>query len=642
MRYLLPVFLKKRFFYSLGQFLLLLVAQTVFAQSEVAPWGNVTGIRRQGQLFEFETSIEVVSKDGSHAVSTAKERQRPLYSRNGRVQVARTNIDSLHIRETVMDRGVGRIKINLLLNSHVDTIPGGIFFCLKLPAKDYGNGRLHLINAYADSVNVNARGFDVRSATCQFKIMFDEALAVIIKKDTATKDLLVYLQLARGKLHKGDSLQRNFTIKVAGNIDRSPVSIAIDTTKPGRPFDGLGGNFRLQNPKYDPQVINYCLDHLRVAWGRVEMPWRYWQPNEERDTSDTVKLHPAVVKAMEMAQRLSKMGIPLILSAWFPPNWAVTGKVNFRPVNGVWGNPLDPAKMPEIYQSITDYILYLQQHYGVAINLFSFNESDLGINVRLTAEQHDELIKGLGTYFLAHGLKTKMLLGDNSDATSYEFIYPAMNDPAAQPYIGAISFHSWRGWDPKTLQKWADAATKIKVPLIIGEGSIDAQAWGYPQVFQEPSYALQEINLYTRLLAICQPLSILQWQLTTDYSPLIGGGIFGNNEPLHPGQRFWNLKQLASTPAHLYAMPVNGNNNNITCAALGDNDKGIYTLHLVNNGAKRQITLTGLPASLKVIRLYVTNKKSSMKEEHLIKVEGNEIIFKVKASSYYTLVGSIH
>ena len=642
MRYLLPVFLKKRFFYSLGQFLLLLVAQTVFAQSEVAPWGNVTGIRRQGQLFEFETSIEVVSKDGSHAVSTAKERQRPLYSRNGRVQVVRTNIDSLHIRETVMDRGVGRIKINLLLNSHVDTIPGGIFFCLKLPAKDYGNGRLHLINAYADSVNVNARGFDVRSATCQFKIMFDEALAVIIKKDTATKDLLVYLQLARGKLHKGDSLQRNFTIKVAGNIDRSPVSIAIDTTKPGRPFDGLGGNFRLQNPKYDPQVINYCLDHLRVAWGRVEMPWRYWQPNEERDTSDTVKLHPAVVKAMEMAQRLSKMGIPLILSAWFPPNWAVTGKVNFRPVNGVWGNPLDPAKMPEIYQSITDYILYLQQHYGVAINLFSFNESDLGINVRLTAEQHDELIKGLGTYFLAHGLKTKMLLGDNSDATSYEFIYPAMNDPAAQPYIGAISFHSWRGWDTKTLQKWADAATKIKVPLIIGEGSIDAQAWGYPQVFQEPSYALQEINLYTRLLAICQPLSILQWQLTTDYSPLIGGGIFGNNEPLHPGQRFWNLKQLASTPAHLYAMPVNGNNNNITCAALGDNDKGIYTLHLVNNGAKRQITLTGLPASLKVIRLYVTNEKSSMKEEHLIKVEGNEIIFKVKASSYYTLVGSIH
>ena len=636
------MFLKKRFFYSLGQFLLLLVAQTVFAQSEVAPWGNVTGIRRQGQLFEFETSIEVVSKDGSHAVSTAKERQRPLYSRNGRVQVVRTNIDSLHIRETVMDRGVGRIKINLLLNSHVDTIPGGIFFCLKLPAKDYGNGRLHLINAYADSVNVNARGFDVRSATCQFKIMFDEALAVIIKKDTATKDLLVYLQLARGKLHKGDSLQRNFTIKVAGNIDRSPVSIAIDTTKPGRPFDGLGGNFRLQNPKYDPQVINYCLDHLRVAWGRVEMPWRYWQPNEERDTSDTVKLHPAVVKAMEMAQRLSKMGIPLILSAWFPPNWAVTGKVNFRPVNGVWGNPLDPAKMPEIYQSITDYILYLQQHYGVAINLFSFNESDLGINVRLTAEQHDELIKGLGTYFLAHGLKTKMLLGDNSDATSYEFIYPAMNDPAAQPYIGAISFHSWRGWDTKTLQKWADAATKIKVPLIIGEGSIDAQAWGYPQVFQEPSYALQEINLYTRLLAICQPLSILQWQLTTDYSPLIGGGIFGNNEPLHPGQRFWNLKQLASTPAHLYAMPVNGNNNNITCAALGDNDKGIYTLHLINNGAKRQITLTGLPASLKVIRLYVTNKKSSMKEEHLIKVEGNEIIFKVKASSYYTLVGSIH
>jgi hypothetical protein len=641
------MFLKKRFFCALIQFLFLFVSQAIYAQSELEPWGNVTGIRRHGQLFEFETSIAVLSKDSSHSVSTAKEKQRPLYSRDGSVQVVKTNIDSLHIRETVTDKGAGRININLLLNSHADTIPGGIFFCLKLPVAAYGNGRPHLINAYADSLNtllssgVNATGFDLRSATCQFKITFGEALAVTFKKDTATKDLLVYLWLASGGLPNGDSLQRNFTIKVAGNIDRSPVGIAIDTTKPGRPFDGLGGNFRLQNPKYDPQVINYCLDNLRVAWGRVEMPWRFWQPNEVRDTSDTVKLHPAVVKAMEMAQRLNKMGIPLILSAWFPPNWAVTGKVNFRPVNGVWGNPLDPAKMPEIYKSITDYILYLQQHYGIAINLFSFNESDLGINIRLTAEQHDELIKGLGAYFLAHGLKTKMLLGDNSDATSYKFIYPAMNDPAAQPYIGAISFHSWRGWDDKTLQKWADAATQIKVPLIVGEGSIDAQAWGYPQVFQEPSYALQEINLYTRLLAICQPLSILQWQLTTDYSPLIGGGIFGNKEPLHPGQRFWNLKQLASTPAHLYAMPVKCDNNNMTCAALGDNDKGIYALHLVNNGATRQVTLTGLPASLKVARLYVTNKKLSMKEENL-EVKGSEIIFKAKATSYYTLVCSLH
>ena len=637
------MFPKKRFTYALLQFLFLLISQAVFAQSELAPWGNVTGIRRHGQLFEFETSIKVVSKNGSYSDSTAKERQRPVYTRNDHEQIVKTNIDSLHIREIVKDEGSGKININLMLNTHADVVVDGIFFCIKLPAKDYGNGEVHLVKA--DSSNtllpVTANGFDIPAATQQFKIAFSEALPVIVKKDTASNNIVIYLPLIRGELHKGDSLLRNFTIKVSGNIDKSPISIAIDTTKPGRPFDGLGGNFRLQHPN-DPEVINYCLDNLRVAWARVEMPWRFWQPNQTRDSSDTSKLHPAVVKAMEMAQRLNKMGIPLILSAWFPPNWAITGKVNFRPVNGVWGNPLDPAKMPEIYQSITDYILYLKKHYGVEISLFSFNESDLGINIRLTGEQHDELIKGLGAYFSTHGLKTKMLLGDNSDATSYKFIYPALNDPAAQPYIGAISFHSWRGWDNNTLQKWADAATRINVPLMVGEGSIDAQAWGYPQIFQEPTYALQEINLYTRLLAICQPLSILQWQLTADYSPLIGGGIFGNNEPLHPGQRFWNLKQFSSTPAHLYAMPVNCNNNNITCAALGDNGKGIYTLHLVNNGTKRQVTITGLPENLQMIKLYLTNNKSSMKEENSIKIKNNTIIFNAKATSYYMLTCSTH
>ena len=115
-----------------------------------------------------------------------------------------------------------------------------------------------------------------------------------------------------------------------------------------------------------------------------------------------------------------------------------------------------------------------------------------------------------------------MLLGDNSDATTFQFIEPALNDSASHRYIGAISFHSWRGWDKATLEKWAHAATQLKKPLTVAEGSIDAQAWGYPQIFLEPMYALNEINLYIRLLSICQPETILQWQLTSDYSLLAG------------------------------------------------------------------------------------------------------------------------
>ena len=67
---------------------------------------------------------------------------------------------------------------------------------------------------------------------------------------------------------------------------------------------------------------------------------------------------------------------------------------------------------------------YLKNLYGVETVAFSFNESDLGINVRHTGMEHAEFIKGLGAHMASRGLATKLLLGDNSDATTFDFIIP--------------------------------------------------------------------------------------------------------------------------------------------------------------------------------------------------------------------------
>jgi hypothetical protein len=290
-----------------------------------------------------------------------------------------------------------------------------------------------------------------------------------------------------------------------------------------------------------------------------------------------------------------------------------------------------------IYQSIADYIQFLQDQFAVRIQFFSFNESDLGIYVRQTGEQHDDLIKGLGKYFLSRGLKTKILLGDNSDATTYAFIEPSLRDTSAHPYIGAVSFHSWRGWETRLLSQWATASREINLPLIVGEGSIDAAAWGYPTIFLEQTYAMQEINLYIKLMAICQPLSILQWQLTSDYSPLIGGGIFGKEGPLEPTQRFWNLKQLASTPAGLNYLPVVCDRPNVTCAAIGNVGEGKYVLHIVNNGAERKVTLDGIPSVIHSFKIISTGKTLSMKEGPAVEVRKNEAIFILLSGCFTTL-----
>ena len=88
----------------------------------------------------------------------------------------------------------------------------------------------------------------------------------------------------------------------------------------------------MQNAKTDPQVIDYSLDNIRVAWGRVEMPWSLWQPEEGVDPLAVARagnLNPRVHQAMEMARRLAQKGMPVIVSAWQAPAWAVLGSTGF-------------------------------------------------------------------------------------------------------------------------------------------------------------------------------------------------------------------------------------------------------------------------------------------------------------------------
>lgn len=624
-------------------FLLFSLYPKAYSQTEVEPWGNITGIRVNGQLMEFESSLREVSIDGHTIQATALERQHPKYEREGNKQIVITNIDSFYFTQNVVeDIANSSAKVSVHFTAKKQTDSARLFFCLRLPVS-YVNGKITKPETYFSSIRtdkiVMARHLVVMGKLQQLSLSFDTLIPVIIKKEDSS--FVMCLPLQNGCLQIGQTGDITFTIRASGKVDTRPVSIHFDTKNVGRTFAGFGGNFRLQNPKTDPQVIDYCLNNMRVAWGRVEMPFQFWQPNKDSNPIDSAKagkLHPHVKESMEMAARLAKMNIPIILTAWSAPRWAITGDISRGPrPNGVWGNPLDTTNLQATYKSIADYIVYLKDAYGADVKLFSFNESDLGINIRQTGEEHAALIKGLGAYFQSRGLLTKMLLGDNSDASTYSFIYPAMKDEATHPYIGAISFHSWRGWDTETLQKWEDAASQMKLPLIIGEGSIDAAAYAYPAIFQEQTYAIKEINLYTRLLAICQPLTILQWQLTADYSPLIGGGIFGNTDSLHPGQRFWNLKQLASVPKDISAMSATVSQPYISCAAQGDNKRGVYAIHIVNNGATRAATIAGFPPGVKQVKSLVTSKELNMKKSALVVTNG-QIKLTLKTESYTTLI----
>jgi hypothetical protein len=624
--------------------LAVLTVPGVSAQTEVMAWGNMTGIRVDGELMEFESSFRVVEKDWSAIDFTGRERHATQYGRESAAHVVKSSVQRILFEQRVEDLGEGVAAVSLSYASDTARRIEGVYYSFALPEKRYANGSVtvggkRILLSGATLEKGAGRQIVVEGAGRTLKLDFPTAATVAVRREG--RDAVLYIQLMNGNLRKGQKGNIRFTVTAGGEIDHAPVEVNVDRTNPGRLFAGLGGNFRLQNPTGDPQVIDYCLGNMRVAFGRVEMPWMTWQPDENADPlaeARSGKLNERVTASMKMAQRLNAIGMPVVVSAWFPPVWALADKTGARRGGGgVAALRLDPAKTRQIYKSITDYLVALKQLYGVEAYAFSFNESDIGIDVLHTAEEHAVFIKELGAYMASRGLTTKMLLGDNSDATTFDFIVPSLNDPETHRYIAAVSFHSWRGCDDETLRKWAAAAQRLNLPLIIGEGSTDAAAWRYPQIFLEPTFALYEINLYIRIAAICQPLSILQWQLTSDYSLLWGGGIFRSEGALRPTQRFWNLKQLAATPANVFTLPFTCNNGDVNCAAFGNLSRDEYAIQLVNNGAARKATVQGLPNRTERTA-YVTSQSLDMQQIACVQTDDGSITLDLPPTAFVTVV----
>lgn len=656
--------------------LLLGFAGAALSQPETTAMGNVTGIRVDGQLIGVNSSMCVVRPDWS---GNLRGGGRNSFSRDGKVVTVRIQPPTprpgapaapapppqpgrlppgpaFSAVEAVEDTGAGTARIDLEYAFPAAADIAGAYLCLQLPSATYSGGRMQLIDPVAPApaevslaprnqdqneyVHATASGVRFVTQRQQLEVMFPEPTEVVVRDDRRQKsfDLHVYLAVLSGKATENQTAKKRFYVKVSGEVDKSPAEIVVDASRPGNLFAGLGGDFRLQTPR-DPTVIQYNLDNMRVVYARVAMPWRTWHPKEDVDPLEEARagrIAPDVQQAMEMAKKLALKGMPVIVSDWSPPSWALVGGAE----GNLRGGFLDPAKMDHIKASLASYLVFLKEKYGVEAVAYSFNESDIGIDVRQTSREHADLIKTLGPYFASRGLATKLLLGDIGNAYPISFIKDGMEDLEVGKYVYAISFHSWRGCTDENLAAWGAAARALNVPLIVAEGGSDSNAHQYPQIFVERSFALSEIELYERILAIAQPKSILHWQLTADYSLPAGGGVYGDNGPLRPTQRFWNLKQLAATPPNVFFLPAKCDRLGLTCTAFGDIASGVYAVHVVNTGAARTTTLTGLPAEVKQLRMWVTDEKRGMEEGARVPVVNGKAQFTLDPTSYTTLVSA--
>ncbi|MDD3160373.1 MAG: hypothetical protein PHX49_00405 [Bacteroidales bacterium] len=104
------------------------VATPLSAQTEVMAWGNMTGVRVDGELIEFESSLRVAADGWSTIQATGKERQRPSYHREGERQTVTTRIGKLTFKQVVTDmqRGVAQVEITTKSDTTLRAAEGGI------------------------------------------------------------------------------------------------------------------------------------------------------------------------------------------------------------------------------------------------------------------------------------------------------------------------------------------------------------------------------------------------------------------------------------------------------------------------------------------------------------------------------------
>ncbi len=657
------------------------------AQPIITPWGNIKGFIVAGEKMNFETSVRSVKTDWSGCISSERCNWQgtQTYSFSG----ITTNMSHflqalpLNYAEKFTETGTNSVKVELSVDAADEIEQAGTYFCLEIPGSEFVGGTLDIYSGKAKSGSVNLKTsvpegkteyirkmgnkIIIKTSKREYEVIAGNNSEIFVRQNFIDRpgylndplpakafvdsdpnqpiaDYQVYFTLIQGKAKKGVKRNVNYSINVKGLTDKEDVLMSIDPGKPGWPFDGVGSNYRVKDLGRDSMVVNYCLNNIRVAWSRIEVNWSEWQPNENEDpllNARAGKLSKGFYDQIEMARILAKRNLPIILTVWAPPVWAVDSTKNNR--QGLEHDSklsLDRKMIDKMSKSLADYISYLKTDYGIEIQLFSFNEVDYGVMVYHTPEDHAFYTKAIGKYFASVGLATKMMLGDTGAGTiqSNKIVIPAVEDPSIHQYIGAVAFHTWHGCTEADCKAWAFSAQKLNVPLIVTEGGPNSAQHRYPQNFLEKSFQLSEIDLYLRICKYAQPISILEWQLTPDYSVLIGKGLYGDNGSLRPTQRFWNLKQLGTTPEGSFAIPVEVDRPNITATAFADILNGLYTIHMVNNSATREVTLSGIPESVKSFNVYVTDAIRGMEKVNTVKVNGGKVNFTLEAQAFTSLM----
>jgi O-glycosyl hydrolase len=436
-------------------------------------------------------------------------------------------------------------------------------------------------------------------------------------------DINVMVTLHAGAVPANTPITFSYRAIAKVPADASPAKIAVDMSKPQQAFDGLGGNFVYA---FDHPITQLNLDTLKLTWARAGMEMNAWAPSPDNIGAKNDTPGSLLRKRFELDQKLMRASNGrLIMSIWRAPEWIYDTQVPLE----VWRehpSPISRDNWKQFATVIGSYLSHLKDRYGVEPALFSFNENDMGVYVKLSPEDHQFVMKLLGEEFAKRGLKTKQLAGDSAMLRDgIQQIQLTLNDPAAMKFVGALAHHPW-ATEQEYWDDWFAAAKQANLPLFATE--MGADAGGYrDNSFSLPRNTFALARKYIDLIAQGGATALLEWEWTNDYptyNTIDGKWVASRRHAV-----LWQLSQLS--PQFAQVISTTSTRDDTPAVVIRKDDQ--LTLHVLNQKEARSVTVQGLPADLKQLHLTITTANESATHRGTVNLTDGQFTFEAPTQS---------
>lgn len=359
------------------------------------------------------------------------------------------------------------------------------------------------------------------------------------------------------------------------------INLAIDPAKTAQTLAGLGGNVAksrfLDIGAIQDPLGRWLEEALDNRFLRIGIPLHDWEPTLGQRQTD----NPRFQELADLVRRANRRNAKVIASVWQGPAWAAE----------------DPQTKPHVwrkdrYDQAARSLASLVRHLGnlgAHIDFVSFNESDIGVDVKFSPSDLVDFMRVSLPILDQHRLPhVKWLIADTANGqNSAPFIQAALEAKDLHSRLGPVAFHSWdaesaRDEDYRAIAK---LAAEFQRPVWVTEAGFDPHAWRSPSLFPTRTNALRLAAAYARCVNLAQAQTLLYWQYQDDYP--LGSTTTGP----YPAFHLTRALQSVLAPGRL-AIPVTTPASDIHVIASVDPQTRAIALLIVNLGPPAEIRLT--------------------------------------------------